>query len=142
MLRIRLTRVGKTNSPRYRVVVAEHSKAVQGKFIEILGHYNPTAKPKEITINAERANFWIERGAQASDTVNNLMFDLGILTKGKKVEKKFAKKFTKKQIKEGVTEEKPAETPEAIVEEETVAAKETAEKETAPTEEAETEKTE
>jgi len=119
MLKIRLTRVGKINSARYRVVVAEQKNAVKGKFIEILGHYNPTSKPSEIVINKERALFWIERGAQASDTVNNLMCDLGFLPKKNKIEKKFSKQFSKKQIKEGVDkkpneEEKKDETSESI----------------------------
>lgn len=95
MLKIRLTRVGKKNSPAYRVVVADSKKAVQRKFIEIIGHYNPTLKPKEIVIDKERALYWIGNGAQASDTVNNLMVDLGILEK--KVDKIYKKK-TEKQI--------------------------------------------
>ena len=129
MLKIRLTRVGKTNSARYRVVVAEQKKAVKGKFIEILGHYNPTSNPSEIVINKERALFWMERGAQASDTVNNLMCDLGILDKKAKIEKKFAKKFTKKQIKEGADKEpEKSETPAAETETtEEVASEEVAE---------------
>lgn len=100
---IRLTRVGKANSPRYRVVVADKRKAVKRKFIEIIGHYNPTIKPKEIVINKERALFWIEKGAQPSDTVRNLMCDNGILAKSDKVNKKYAKKMTKKAMKEGAS---------------------------------------
>jgi len=95
MLKIRLTRVGKKNSPAYRVVVADSKRAVQRKFVEIIGHYNPTTKPKEVVIDKERALFWIGNGAQASDTVNNLMVDLGILEK--KVNKIYKKK-TEKQI--------------------------------------------
>lgn len=96
MLKIRLTRVGKKNSPAYRVVVAEQKKAVQRKFIEILGNYNPIMKPKQLVIDKERALFWIGQGAQPSDTVNNLMVDLGILAKDKKIKKVFGKATKKK----------------------------------------------
>ena len=101
MLTIRLTRTGKKNSPSYRVVVADKKRAVKRKFIEIIGNYNPTLKPKEIVINKERALFWVGNGAQASDTVNNLMVDLGILAKDKKIKKVYGKKMSKKAIKEG-----------------------------------------
>jgi len=101
MLTIRLTRVGKKNSPAYRVVIADKRRAVKGKFIEIVGNYNPTTKPKTIVINKDRALFWIDRGAQPSDTVRNLMCDLSILDKKEKMQKVFGKKFTKKAIKEG-----------------------------------------
>lgn len=116
MLTIRLTRVGKKNSPAYRVVVADKKRAVKRKFIEILGHYNPIAKPKEIIIDKDRASFWMERGAQPSDTIRNLMCDLGILNKKEKANKVYGKKFTKKQIKEGTDkkEEVKAESTEAV----------------------------
>ncbi len=121
MLKIRLTRVGKKNSPAYRVVVADEKRAVKGKFIEIIGNYNPTLKPKTLVIKKERALFWMGNGAQASDTVNNLMVDLGILKKDSKVNKVYGKKFSKKAIKNGDDKatEAPAEntTEEAAVEE-------------------------
>ena len=85
MLVIRLTRVGKKNSPAYRVVVADKKKAVKRKFIEILGHYNPIVKPKIIVIDKDRSLFWIKNGAQPSLTVHNLMCDLGILPKKDKI---------------------------------------------------------
>lgn len=105
MLRIRLTRVGKKNSPAYRVVIADKRRAVKRKFIEIVGHYNPTLNPKEIVINKERALFWMGNGAQPSDTVNNLMCDLGILDKKDKINKVYGKKLTKKAIKAGPKQE-------------------------------------
>lgn len=119
MLRIRLTRVGKKNSPSYRVVIADKRRAVKRKFIEIIGHYNPTLNPKEIVIDKERAIFWMGNGAQPSDTVNNLMCDLGILAKKEKVNKVFGKKLSKKAIKAGPVEEKAetaVETEEAVTE--------------------------
>ena len=107
MLRIRLTRVGKKNSPAYRVVVADHRRAVKRKFIEILGHYNPTTNPKELVIDKEKSLHWISQGAQPSDTVNNLMCDLGILNKKDKVKKVYGK-ATKKKDEGKKTEETAA----------------------------------
>ncbi len=108
MVVIRLSRVGKKNSPAYRVVVAEKRRAVKRKFIEVIGHYNPILKPKELKIDAERASFWMEQGAQPSDTVRNLMADLGILKKEERVNIKYAKAKKKKELKaEKEGEDKP-----------------------------------
>jgi len=107
MLVIRLTRVGKKNSPSYRVVVADKQRAVKRKFIEIIGNYNPTLSPKQLVIDKERALFWVEKGAQPSDTVNNLMVGLGILPKDKLIKKIYGKKLSKKAIKEGPKDTKP-----------------------------------
>lgn len=100
MVVIRLSRVGKKNSPAYRVVVADKQRAVKRKFIEIIGHYNPILVPKELVIDKTRAVFWLEKGAQASDTVNNLMVDLGILKKDQKIKKVYGKATKKKAVKE------------------------------------------
>ncbi|HOX40637.1 MAG TPA: 30S ribosomal protein S16 [bacterium] len=103
MLKIRLTRVGKKNSPSYRVVVAESKKAVKRKFVEILGNYNPTTQPKTLVIDKERSTFWISRGAQPSDTVHNLMATLGIVEK--KINKVYGKPVKKKD--KGKEKEEP-----------------------------------
>jgi small subunit ribosomal protein S16 len=71
MLRIRLSRVGKKNSPVYKVVVAEKTRPVKGKFIESLGMYNPVNKDN--TLNSDRIKYWISVGAQPSQTVHNLL---------------------------------------------------------------------
>jgi small subunit ribosomal protein S16 len=118
MLKIRLTRVGKKNSPAYRVVVADQKRAVKGKFQEIIGNYNPTLKPKTLVIDKERALFWISKGAQASDTVKNLMCDLGILDKKERVKKVMAQKAEEAPIAETPKEEAPVE---EVVTEEPVA---------------------
>ena len=73
MLCIRLTRTGATKKPRYRVVVIEKERARDGRFLEILGHYNPTAHPLELTLDRERMQYWIGKGAQPSPTVSRLM---------------------------------------------------------------------
>ena len=80
------------------MVVAEKRRAVKRKFIEIIGHYNPILKPKEIVIDKDRALFWMKSGAQPSDTVRNLMADLGIIPKKDKVNIKYARDKKKKEI--------------------------------------------
>ncbi len=96
MVVIRLSRVGKKNSPAYRVVVADKQRSAKRKYIEVIGHYNPAQKPKIVVIDKDRALFWMEKGAKPSDTVNNLMVDLSILKKSEKINKKYAKSSKKK----------------------------------------------
>lgn len=88
MLRIRLSRVGKKNTPIYKVVVAEKSRPVKGKFIEALGMYNPGNKDN--TLNVERIKYWISVGAQPSQTVHNLLVKQSII-EGNKIAIKRAK---------------------------------------------------
>lgn len=83
MLTIRLTRVGKKKQPSYRFIVSEKSRDPWGKALEILGMYNPLANPVVLKVDTERVNYWISKGAQLSDTVNNLFIDQGIV-KGEK----------------------------------------------------------
>jgi len=76
--RIRLQRFGRKNRPFYRVVVADSRAARDGKFIEKLGNYNPLSEPIEFTINEERALYWLQVGAQPSNTVKSLLSRAGI----------------------------------------------------------------
>ena len=69
MLSIRLARVGKKKMPSYRVVVIDKRRPRNGRFVEIVGTYNPLKNPAEIKLDAERIKFWLGRGAQPSDTV-------------------------------------------------------------------------
>ena len=73
MVKIRMTRLGDKKTPFYRVVVADQRRARDGKFIEVIGTYNPLAKPEEIKIDTERANYWLKNGAQPTDTVKDLL---------------------------------------------------------------------
>jgi small subunit ribosomal protein S16 len=73
MLSIRLRRTGTTNRPYYRVVVADSRSWSYGRFVEILGHYDPRKNPAVVKIDADRAQYWIGKGAQASDTVRSLL---------------------------------------------------------------------
>jgi small subunit ribosomal protein S16 len=82
-VRIRLTRVGATKQPAYRVVVADSRKARDSRSIETIGHYNPLTEPVEVSIDADRAKQWLAKGAQPSDTVARLFRNAGILPAAK-----------------------------------------------------------
>jgi small subunit ribosomal protein S16 len=82
-VRIRLTRVGATKQPSYRVVVADARSARDSRSIETIGHYNPRTEPVEVSIDADKAKQWLARGAQPSDTVARLFRSAGILPAGK-----------------------------------------------------------
>jgi small subunit ribosomal protein S16 len=69
MVRIRLRREGKKGQPSYRIVAAEKEAPRDGRFLEILGHYNPRTNPSTISIKEDRVYDWISRGAQPSDSV-------------------------------------------------------------------------
>jgi len=70
---IRLRRAGRAKRPAYRVVVADSRAARDGRFIEVIGHYNPLTDPPTIKIELDRASEWIKKGAQPSNTVRNLL---------------------------------------------------------------------
>jgi len=82
MLKIRFTRVGKKNQPRFRVVVAEHTSPVRGKFLEVLGSKDP--HNKTVSLKEERIKHWLSVGAQPSATVHNLLVDKGVIKGDKK----------------------------------------------------------
>jgi small subunit ribosomal protein S16 len=73
MLSIRLRRTGSAKKPHYRVVVADSRAWRDGRFVEILGHYDPRRNPAEVLIDTERAQYWIGKGARPSDTVRSLL---------------------------------------------------------------------
>ena len=73
MLAIRLARIGKKKKPFYRVVVIDKRRPRNGRFVEIVGTYDPLKNPAGITLNAERINYWLGRGAQPSDTVRSFL---------------------------------------------------------------------
>lgn len=78
---IRLKRVGSKGQPRYRVVVADSRSPRDGRFIETLGHYNPTAEPAIVQLDEERALTWLGQGAQPTETVRGLFRKMGIMRK-------------------------------------------------------------
>jgi small subunit ribosomal protein S16 len=77
-VRIRLTRVGSKKNPIYRVVVADKRSPRDGRFIEIVGRYNPQTDPSTIDLDGEKIKDWIAKGAQPSDTVARLIKAAGI----------------------------------------------------------------
>lgn len=76
MLKIRLSRFGRKNIPHFRIVVAEHSKPVKGQYLEKIGFYNP--KSESLSLNKEKANIWMDKGAKPSNTVAKLLKKEGL----------------------------------------------------------------
>ncbi len=83
MVVIRLSRVGKSAHPSYRVIVSDKRKDLWGDSLEVVGIYDPIAKPKKIDFKKERVLYWLSVGAKPSATVHNLLVDAGVVS-GKK----------------------------------------------------------
>ena len=81
MLTLRLQRLGKAKQPTYRLIISEKRHDTQYGALEILGNFNP--RDKKFVVKADRVKYWIEQGAQASNTVYNLLLKEGVVT-GKK----------------------------------------------------------
>ena len=73
MLSIRLTRKGAKKKPFYRIVVAEKRSKRDGRVVESLGYYDPCRNPADVKIDRERVDYWLQRGAQPSETVRSLI---------------------------------------------------------------------
>jgi small subunit ribosomal protein S16 len=73
MVKIRLKRVGKRRQPSYRVVVADSRSPRDGRIIEAIGHYGPRQDPSVVSIDSDRAVYWLQKGAQPSQTVRKLL---------------------------------------------------------------------
>jgi small subunit ribosomal protein S16 len=82
-VRIRLTRVGATKQPTYRLVVADSRSPRDGRAIDTIGHYNPRTDPIELAIDQDKAKDWLAKGAQPSHTVLRLFKQAGVLPGGK-----------------------------------------------------------
>jgi len=89
MLKIRLQRIGKRGQAYFRVIVTEHTQKPKGRFLELLGNYDP--HKNVVNVKKERIEYWVSKGAQFSPTVNNLLVDRDII-KGEKVQVWKAKK--------------------------------------------------
>jgi small subunit ribosomal protein S16 len=72
-VKIRLARTGRKNVSRFRIVAIDGPTQRDGKFLEILGNYNPQKNPKQFTVDTERVAYWIEKGAVVSETIHNLL---------------------------------------------------------------------
>ncbi|MDD2227154.1 MAG: 30S ribosomal protein S16 [Clostridia bacterium] len=83
-IKIRLTRKGDKKSPFYRIIVADSKSPRDGKFIDILGTYNPLTQPSEIKIDNEKVKYWLDNGAKPTDTAQDLLVKAGVLTRTEK----------------------------------------------------------
>ncbi|PET74115.1 30S ribosomal protein S16 [Priestia megaterium] len=80
-VKIRLKRMGAKKSPFYRIVAADSRSPRDGRYIEVVGTYNPVVQPAEVKIDEELALKWLQNGAKPSDTVRNLFSNEGIMEK-------------------------------------------------------------
>ncbi len=78
-VKIRLRRMGAKKSPFYRIIVADSRSPRDGRFIEEVGYYNPMTNPAEIKVDAEKAQKWLDNGAQPTETVKSILTKSGII---------------------------------------------------------------
>lgn len=72
-VRIRLTRLGRKKKPFYRIVAADSEAPRDGKFLEVVGTYDPMKEPAEVVIHQDKLQFWVDKGAKLTDTVKSLV---------------------------------------------------------------------
>ena len=89
MLRIRLSRIGKKKQPAYRLIVADSRAPREGAFLKIIGHYNPLTNPATLVIKEDEAIYWLQKGAQPSDTAAKLLTRMGVMEKASKAPVKY-----------------------------------------------------
>jgi ribosomal protein S16 len=80
-VKLRLKRMGAKKAPRYRIVAADSRFARDGREIETIGTFNPTTEPETVTLDAEKALYWLNNGAQPSDTVRDILSRQGVMKK-------------------------------------------------------------
>lgn len=80
-VRIRLRRIGKKKQPQYRLVAADSAAPRDGRFLEVIGHYNPRVDPPAVSVKEDRALWWLRQGAQPSDTARSLLTKTGVWQK-------------------------------------------------------------
>ena len=85
MLRIRLRRVGSKKQPSYRMVIAENEWPRDGRFLEIVGHYNPRTHPMTVEVDEDRVYHWLKNGATPTDSVARLLTRQGTLSRFERV---------------------------------------------------------
>ncbi len=115
MLKIKLSKVGKTNKKVFRIIISEKGRDPFGRHLEILGSYNPYNK--ELKVKGDRVNYWISKGAQCTASLNNLLVGQKIISgekvkaskKGKTKKEEEKKEEKKVEVKEEVKEEKKEE---------------------------------
>src|ERR1700676_560871 len=95
MVKIRLRRMGAKKQPTYRFVVTDARSPRDGRFIEIVGHYNPRSEPKTVVVDEEKIKAWLAKGAAPADPVRRLLAEKGLVDRGYIAETKRAKKEKK-----------------------------------------------
>lgn len=81
MVKIRLQRFGAHKAPKYRIVAADSKSPRDGKFLEVVGTYNPLTNPATVTVDAEKVQAWLAKGAQATETVKSILVANNIIAK-------------------------------------------------------------
>jgi len=82
MVKIRLRRMGAKKQPTYRFIVTDARSPRDGRFIEIVGHYNPRTEPKTVVVDEDKVRDWLAKGAQPSDPVRRLFAARGLVERG------------------------------------------------------------
>lgn len=96
-VKIRLTRMGDKKSPFYRIIVADSRSPRDGKFIDLVGTYNPLTEPAQVKLERDKIVKWIANGAQPTDTVKALLVQEGVIPEGKKAPAKTGSLKKKKE---------------------------------------------
>src|SRR3989344_6162331 len=112
MLTIRMSSVGKKKQPSYRILVQEKEKDPWGKFVENIGHYDPLVNPAKLDIKKDRLEYWMQKGAEVSDTLNNILINAKVI-EGQKRKVVKLKKQTKEEAAKKEEEKKAEKKPEA-----------------------------
>jgi small subunit ribosomal protein S16 len=122
-VKIRLRRMGAKRRPSYRFVATDSRMSRDGRFIEILGHYDPIEKPAVVSVKEERVYYWLKQGALPTDTVNSIFKQIGLLKKWEMIKKgedasqvslltQLKERAKKKKKKKGQAKEEAAPPPE------------------------------
>ena len=85
MVKMRLFRMGDKKNPIYRIVVVDSRKADTGEYIDCVGHYRPTCDPVDLDVNVEKAQDWLKKGVQPTETVKNLLVKAGAVEQSSKL---------------------------------------------------------
>jgi len=99
---LRLLRIGAKRQPYYRIVAADSRRARDGRFLEIIGTYNPIRKPAEVNIFEEKVTKWFDEGAEPSDTVKSLLTQIGFIEKYNRAKK--GEDVSSVELKPSITE--------------------------------------
>ena len=100
-VRIRLTRKGAKKRPFYRIVAADSEAPRDGRFLEVIGHYNPLSSPESVVLDQEKISKWLKVGAEPTATVERLLANKGIIPRKERVYSSKPKKQAKQKAEEG-----------------------------------------